>query len=404
MPATEILIAANVRYATRLPKADWLSESDPYVRLVAGERDARTKTRRNQPSPHWGHTIVVPVEVDLEAPSGTYRLEVWDEDVGPDDLLASVELDLGELVRERRLERTLELSLAEGREPSPAGNPELGVALAWQRGYAACKAALADVPGLVADDEDRELLVPVAELGPDVWLEVEFGKRDVDLELLVASTDTPYHYAIEPGGGRRVRVKSKRYDPPKPKKRGRGAAPLQVTQEVEVDDAAIDGDFSQLVVSRATRSPVDRKSLAELIAAVGGQAPGGLRFEELTRLLAGKEGVHLDPRDEEAVFPGEGFAVHVELDDDEWEVSLLVEAGAAEDVQHELVVPGRDLRRRLKRYQPPKRIGGKAFAERIGFEDLPRDVGLGDVYVERYRLTEPERWPLTDLLPLEPRA
>lgn len=391
---SQILIAANIRGASNLPKTDRLSQVDPYVRLVCQTNTKKTSTRSNEPNPRWNKTLVVPAEVDLAEPTGRFRLEVWDKDVRNDELVGSASLDLAALVRQGRIDGPVELTLAAG-VPTAPGICQLDVTVTYQLGYATFRQRLGEVEGLVADDKHQRLLLPTPALGPGVYLSVEFESRELELKLTVADPKNRYHYDFATEGSERIKLRRREYDPPKV----RGA--LSVVQEIKADDLAINADFSNLSIVRHVVEPVGRQTVADVIAAAGGQDLGSFDFDRAADVLGTSADVVVDRKKQRIYVPHEGVHLCVDFDEETFDVKVFIHAETDAATQFDLECAGRKYPKSNKFYDPAKRIAQVPCSRCVQLEDLPGGrTDLNDITLSRIQLTNPERWALSDLLPL----
>ena len=62
MALTEVLVAVRVYEATDVPSLDWLSESDPYVRLTCQGRHSKTRSVKSTANPVWHDAVIARAE------------------------------------------------------------------------------------------------------------------------------------------------------------------------------------------------------------------------------------------------------------------------------------------------------------------------------------------------------
>ncbi|XP_072253980.1 extended synaptotagmin-3 [Leuresthes tenuis] len=77
-------------------------KSDPYVTLRVGNRHFKSKTIDNTLQPKWNEVYEFVVH---EAPGQELEVELFDEDADKDDFLGRYQLDLGEVKREKEMDR-----------------------------------------------------------------------------------------------------------------------------------------------------------------------------------------------------------------------------------------------------------------------------------------------------------
>eukprot|EP01017_Pseudomicrothorax_dubius_P041013 TRINITY_DN651_c0_g1_i5.p1 TRINITY_DN651_c0_g1~~TRINITY_DN651_c0_g1_i5.p1 ORF type:complete len:1553 (+),score=547.04 TRINITY_DN651_c0_g1_i5:66-4724(+) len=83
-----------------LKDMDFAGKSDAFaIALLGGKEVGRTQVIESS-SPEWKKTIVAPVNLVGETTLPKLKIEVRDEDVGSDDLIGTVELDLAQCLRE----------------------------------------------------------------------------------------------------------------------------------------------------------------------------------------------------------------------------------------------------------------------------------------------------------------
>jgi hypothetical protein len=83
-----------------LAKDGLWGKADPYVQLQLGEQKARSETVGNSQDPIWGFTATLMLD---ERSPGHLLLEVYDADLGKDDLLGSASIQLRDIVLQRQL-------------------------------------------------------------------------------------------------------------------------------------------------------------------------------------------------------------------------------------------------------------------------------------------------------------
>ncbi|XP_051261119.1 extended synaptotagmin-3 [Dicentrarchus labrax] len=110
-------------------------KSDPYVKLRVGNRKFKSKTIKENLNPTWNEVYEFVVH---EAPGQELELELYDEDTDKDDFLGRYNLDLGEVKKEKEMDRWFPL---EGIQ-----NGEVHLKLQWF--------SLKDDPSLLTESSD----------------------------------------------------------------------------------------------------------------------------------------------------------------------------------------------------------------------------------------------------------
>jgi len=86
-------ITITIHKARKLENKGFLGKADPYVLLTLGDFRNKSHTVKNSLSPEWQYTTTL---IWDGITSSHLRLEVFDEDVGCDDYMGSVTMDLSE--------------------------------------------------------------------------------------------------------------------------------------------------------------------------------------------------------------------------------------------------------------------------------------------------------------------
>merc|ERR1712042_278567 len=78
-----------------------VAKADPYVHITLGKQKAKSKTVKNNHNPEWNFDATF--EVDQNTPE-TMRVDVFDEDLGKDDILGHKVLDISTVLEKKKLE------------------------------------------------------------------------------------------------------------------------------------------------------------------------------------------------------------------------------------------------------------------------------------------------------------
>lgn len=103
------ILNIHLKSADNLPKADAVSDTDAYVKFLAGEHKnqrAQSKCVQDDNSPEWNERL----HLSIANSSEPVRIEVWDEDtVVPDERICTAQLDLSSLATGQEETRTIQL-------------------------------------------------------------------------------------------------------------------------------------------------------------------------------------------------------------------------------------------------------------------------------------------------------
>merc|ERR1711872_956735 len=87
--------------ARDIEKKGMFGKADPYVHITLGKQKAKSKTVKNNHNPEWNFDATF--EVDQNTPE-TMRVDVFDEDLGKDDILGHKVLDISTVLEKKKLE------------------------------------------------------------------------------------------------------------------------------------------------------------------------------------------------------------------------------------------------------------------------------------------------------------
>merc|ERR1711915_810715 len=91
----EYAIKVIVKKAKNLQKKGFMGKPDPYVKITYGDSTSKSKTIKNTYKPDWSYSTDVVVS---DKTPKNLLIEVYDEDVGKDDFMGQVSMDINELV------------------------------------------------------------------------------------------------------------------------------------------------------------------------------------------------------------------------------------------------------------------------------------------------------------------
>ena len=84
-------------------------KADPYVLITFGPSKTRSKTINNNQNPEWNWSS--DLSVDNPSLAGHVLLEIFDDDIGKDDLLGVVAIPTTDILRGGRMARLVFLNL-----------------------------------------------------------------------------------------------------------------------------------------------------------------------------------------------------------------------------------------------------------------------------------------------------
>ena len=87
-----------VHKAVKLANKDLIGKSDPYVVVAYGDKKFKSKPVKNNLNPVWDHKVVFDLN---DKPASKIRLSVFDEDIGKDDLMGSVDIDVEDIKKSK---------------------------------------------------------------------------------------------------------------------------------------------------------------------------------------------------------------------------------------------------------------------------------------------------------------
>merc|ERR1711915_368771 len=96
----EYAIKVIVKKAKNLQKKGLMGKPDPYVKISYGDYTSKSKTIKNTYKPDWSYSTNVVVS---DTTPKNLLIEVYDEDVGKDDFMGQVSMDIDELVHKQNL-------------------------------------------------------------------------------------------------------------------------------------------------------------------------------------------------------------------------------------------------------------------------------------------------------------
>merc|ERR1712013_850349 len=96
-------IQINVLRARDIEKRGKFGTADPYVKISLGKQKAKSATVKNDLNPEWGFTETF--DIDSHSPQ-ELLVEVFDEDIGKDDFLGKVTIDLNNILHNSLSENT----------------------------------------------------------------------------------------------------------------------------------------------------------------------------------------------------------------------------------------------------------------------------------------------------------
>merc|ERR1712128_21799 len=96
-------IQINILRAIDIEHRGKFGKADPYVKITLGKQKAKSATVKNNLNPEWNFKETF--DVDPHSPQ-ELLVEVFDEDIGKDDFLGKVSIDLKQILHNRLLENT----------------------------------------------------------------------------------------------------------------------------------------------------------------------------------------------------------------------------------------------------------------------------------------------------------
>ena len=96
-------ISLEVHSARKLEKKGMFGKADPYVYITFGAKKLRSKTVNNNQNPEWNFDSVL--AVDNPSLAGHVLIEIFDDDVGKDDLLGVVAIPTSDVLRGKKVTR-----------------------------------------------------------------------------------------------------------------------------------------------------------------------------------------------------------------------------------------------------------------------------------------------------------
>ena len=94
-------LCLQVHSARKLEKKGMFGKADPYVFITFGPKKLKSKTVNNNQNPQWDFDAVLPV--DNPSLAGHILIEIFDDDVGKDDLLGVVAIPTSEVLRGKKI-------------------------------------------------------------------------------------------------------------------------------------------------------------------------------------------------------------------------------------------------------------------------------------------------------------
>jgi hypothetical protein len=177
------IIAAIIHSAVRVPRADLFSASDPYVVLRVHAQSDRTPTIQDNASPRWDAALHI---ITRDSLLTDLRIELWDEDIGTDDLLAVGTLT-PEQIKDASIRATLPLVLLPQFRLDPAGPPTLSLSYGLMRAYAGLLDRLRGVRGVIPDDDSQTVCAPVSHAA-GLWVIATYSIDSLTVRAVQALT------------------------------------------------------------------------------------------------------------------------------------------------------------------------------------------------------------------------
>merc|ERR1711915_965407 len=93
-------IKVIVKKAKNLQKKGLMGKPDPYVKITYGDYTSKSKTIKNTYKPDWSYSTNLVVS---DKTAKNLLIEVYDEDIGKDDFMGQVSMDIDELLHKQNL-------------------------------------------------------------------------------------------------------------------------------------------------------------------------------------------------------------------------------------------------------------------------------------------------------------
>ena len=90
-------MTVHIHEARKLEKKGMFGKADPYVLITLGQAKTKTKTISNNQNPSWN--FVAKIGVDNPAETDKMLLEIFDDDIGKDDALGVVSINIIDIYR-----------------------------------------------------------------------------------------------------------------------------------------------------------------------------------------------------------------------------------------------------------------------------------------------------------------
>ncbi|KAG2437771.1 hypothetical protein HYH02_011147 [Chlamydomonas schloesseri] len=329
----EVVVQFRVVSGTQLPKTDFISTIDPYIRVYFDGHDlGETKHVQKQQEPVWEEDFYFEAKQDEEGRlSGIVRLELFDENKAQqDEYVGAVEIDLAELPPEvtepssaRRIQY-LDYSISYRNDKRGEKFAKQGRDSRLVVGFMGCMPALSALAaqlegyeeevGLLVDEESKQLYVPLPDTGEraGLWGGVHYDlPRAVRFKLVCTGKDhAAMHMDFRVSKSRCVRVQRRAYHTHRVKL----CAGLKVYAEATLSDLPLCTDLSKLSLAVTSRRAVASSNVAEVLDKAGFGGPGSLAASSFARAVRemGPEGANAARVDEEgnSVYVPVGKAPH----------------------------------------------------------------------------------------------
>ncbi|PNW71273.1 hypothetical protein CHLRE_16g690750v5 [Chlamydomonas reinhardtii] len=324
----EVVVQFRVVSGTQLPKTDFLSTIDPYVRVYFDGHDlGETKHLQKQQEPVWEEDFFFETKQDEDGRlSGIVRLELFDDNrAQQDEYVGAVEVDLAEVPPEvaaptsaRRIQY-LDYAISYRHDKRGEKFAKQGRDSRLVVGFMGCMSAWSSLAeqlegceeevGLLADEDSKQLYVPLPDTGEraGLWGGVHYDlPRAVRFKLVCTSKDhAAMHLDFRVSKARCVRVARRTYH----SRRVKLCAGLKVFAEATLSDLPLCTDLSKLSLVVTSRRAVASSNVAEALDRAGFGGPGSLAASSFARAARemGPEGANSAAVDEE------GSSVYVPL-------------------------------------------------------------------------------------------